>query len=74
MFPLKILMLKTRYNFPSRGQKSECRFTTFRLGSSGFEFLECGDYLNRTDCQLGFRLSVFRRLTGEGRTNYQERI
>jgi hypothetical protein len=39
-----------------------------------FRVLECGAYLTRTDCQLGFCFSVFRRLTGEGQTNYQERI
>ena len=36
--------------------------------------LGCGDYLNRTDCQLWFLSFSLLRFVGEGRTNYQERF
>ena len=36
--------------------------------------LGCGDYLNRTDCQLWFLFFSLLRFVGEGRTNYQERF
>jgi hypothetical protein len=34
----KILLPQTHVNFPFRGQKTECRFTAFRLGISGSSF------------------------------------
>jgi hypothetical protein len=68
-------MLKLDLLFPFRGQKNrELILPIFQLSISDSSFLERGDYLTRTDCQLWFLFSVSRRLSGEGRTNYQERF